>query len=58
MDEIISVAYAPNVDKSFIMKEVYNDGEPVSAEVVGWYWGEPDDDATEMYVGRLKAEYK
>lgn len=55
MDEIISVAYAKGVDKTFIMKEVYKDGESVSMEVVGWYWGEPDDAATEMYVGRTKA---
>lgn len=56
-EEIITV-YAPDDDMTFIMKyTLTKNGEPLSAECVGWYHGEPDEEDTERYIGKLKAEY-
>jgi len=57
MREEIYTVYAEGNDMTFIMKNIYNGDELVSTEVVGWYWGEPGEDATKACIGKLKAEY-
>lgn len=54
----IYTVYSPEGDMTFIMEDIYDaDGEPLSAECVGWYHGEPDDESTQYFIGKLKAEY-
>lgn len=50
--------YSPSYDITFIMEETYKDGEIISSEVKGFYYGEPDEEATEYFNGKLKAEYE
>lgn len=53
----IETVYAPAADITFIMRETTRDGEPVSTEVVGFYYGEPDEESTQHFIGKLKAEF-
>ena len=50
--------YAPGADITFIMKETSNEEGPVSTEVVGFYYGEPDEESTQRFIGKLKAEFE
>ena len=51
-------AYAPEFDMTFIMKDIgHNLPRLISTEVIGWYYGRPDDEATQKFTGKLKAEY-
>lgn len=52
MLEEIRTAYAEADDMTFIIKET-----ETSTEVIGFYWGEPDEEATKKFIGKLKAEY-
>lgn len=54
--EIITT-YAPDTDITFILRETYEGEEFVSTEVVGFYYGEPNDYSTSEFIGKLKAEY-
>lgn len=50
--------YSKEVDMTFIMENTYDaDGELLSTECVGWYHGEPDDESTAHFIGKLKAEF-
>ena len=49
--------YSREADITFIMKETSNEEGPVSTEVVGFYFGEPDEESTQRYIGNLKAEF-
>jgi hypothetical protein len=53
----IYTVYAKNHDMTFIMEDTYHNGEVITTECVGWYWGEPNDEATQEFIGKLKAEY-
>ncbi len=54
----IVAAYSAEADMTFILKEVTSaDGAPISTEVIGFYYGDPNDELTKEYVGKLKAEY-
>lgn len=54
----IRTVYSASEDITFILKETTNkDGDPVSTELVGFYYGTPNEDDTEKYIGALKAEY-
>ena len=53
----IVTTYAPDTDITFILRETYENGEPLSTEVVGFYYGGPDDNLTNEYNGSLKAVY-
>ena len=56
--EIIRECYSPEHDMTFLRKDVESrDGVLISMEVVGFYSGEPDAEATRTYNGSLKAEY-
>jgi hypothetical protein len=58
MRKEIYTTYAPAADMTFIMEDTFNaDNECTGTECVGWYYGEPTDDNTEYYKGKLKAEY-
>jgi len=53
-------AYSSSHDVTTIFLSRYLDAEcneAVSTEVIGFYWGEPNDDDTQNYTGELKAEY-
>lgn len=57
MEQHIYTVYATMHDMTFIMCDT-NDGEElISTKVVGWYYGEPNDEDTEAYTGKLIAEY-
>ena len=49
--------YADHHDMTFIMEDTYVGNEVASTECVGWYWGEPNEEATQTFIGKLKAEY-
>lgn len=53
MDGEFRSVYAEKDDMTFIVKEVWGE----STEVVGFYYGEPNDDLTKLFTGRLKAEF-
>ena len=54
----IQTAYSKEADMTFILKEITSaDGNPLSTEVVGFYYGEPNERDTRNYLGHLKAEY-
>lgn len=49
--------YAPDGDITFIMQDTYVGGEYKSTEVIGFHYGEPDENSIEWYSGKLKAEF-
>lgn len=51
--------YAKNDDMTFIVVDEIDDstGEVLSTAVTGFYFGEPDDEATEEFDGKPKACY-
>lgn len=50
--------YAKETDMTFIMQDTYDiSGDVISVECVGWYFGQPDECATKMYIGKIKAEF-
>lgn len=54
----ITTAYSSDTDMTFILLEETNkNGEPISTECVGWYYGSPNEDDTQRFFGKLKAEY-
>ena len=54
----IYACYARNDDITFIMEETYKNGEVISTEVKGFYYGEPDEKANNDFYGKLKAKFK
>lgn len=49
--------YAPSYDVTFVMEEYFTaEGVPVSLEVKGFYYGEPNEYCNEKYYGVLKAD--
>ena len=58
MKKAIETIYAPADDITFIMEHIQTDqGEPVQTAVVGWYYGEPDEENTEYYYGKTTASF-
>jgi hypothetical protein len=50
--------YTPDYDITFVMEEYFtDDGEPVSLEVKGFYYGEPTELDNKTFYGDLKAEF-
>lgn len=50
MKETIYTTYAPSDDKTFVMKDTWNDeGDLLKTECVGWYCGEEDEALTKRY---------
>lgn len=50
--------YAPDHDITFVMEECFTNGEPVSLEVKGFYFGEPTECDIETFYGDLKADFR
>lgn len=50
--------YSHEMDATFIMIDTYKDEEIISSECVGWYHGEPTEEDTEYFTGKLKATYE
>lgn len=49
--------YAPDHDITFVMEECFtDDGELVSLEVKGFYYGEPTEHYNKIFYGDLKAD--
>ena len=55
MTEIYTV-YAESDDMTFIMEKSKTNDDELVVEVKGFYYGEPNDQATKEYYGNLKAE--
>lgn len=53
----IYTTYAPDTDITFIMKDTYEGEDVVATEVVGFYYGEPNETDTKEFIGSLKAEF-
>lgn len=54
----IRTEYSASGDMTFILRETTStEGDPISTEVVGFYYGAPNDRDTRNYIGHLKAEY-
>ena len=47
-DEVYG-AYVPGEDKTVVFHNVYVNGELIVSQLVGWYCGEPDAEATKSY---------
>ena len=54
----IYTVYSEEADMTFIMKDMCEGEVVVSTEVIGFYYGEPDEEATEANTGCLKAEFE
>lgn len=53
MRKELETAYAADSDMTFIIENTYDeDDEILKIEVVGFYFGEPDEEATKMYADR------
>ena len=51
-------SYNHNADVTVIVEEIYSpDGEPISTEIKGFYFGEPDEESNKTFYGKLKATY-
>lgn len=55
--EKIFTGYCPEHDMTFILKDTITNGKEVSTEVIGFYFGGPDEQLTKRFTGKLKAEY-
>lgn len=54
----ITDTYAPDTDMTFILREISDEnGDPISTEVIGFYYGKPSDDLTKEFAGKLKANF-
>ena len=51
-------AYSEAHDMSFILKDTYIGGAIISTEVIGFYYGEPNVEATLANCGSLKADFE
>ena len=55
--ELYSV-YAESADMTFVMEDTYNEkGELISTECKGFYYGEPTEEDTRFFNGKLKGTY-
>lgn len=55
--ELYSV-YAHAADITFVMEDTTDEsGEFISTECVGFYYGEPTEEDTKFFKGKLKAEF-
>ena len=52
MNHLITT-YAPETDMTFILED-----DDAHTKVVGWYYGQPNPWATELFVGKLEAIYR
>ena len=58
---VIYGAYCPEHDITFVMQEEtkYNNGDPVLKQsVIGFYYGEPDEELNKEYSGKTSAIFE
>lgn len=55
MNKVIYEIYASNDDMTFILEDTWENGEHISTEVKGFYFGEPNETCTKTFYGNLKA---
>lgn len=58
--EKIRTAYSSDIDMTTIILQKFIDEdceEPLSTEVIGMYWGEPNDEDTHKYTGIIRHTY-
>jgi hypothetical protein len=53
--KMIYTVFAEKDDLTFIMEETEKDGKTI-VKVIGFYYGEPNEELTEEYTGKLVAE--
>lgn len=55
----IYTVYSSGSDMTFIMQDTLQKDtqDIISIEVIGFYFGEPDEELTKQYIGNLKAVY-
>lgn len=54
----ISVHYCEKDDMTFIMRDKYDDnGTLIEKACVGWYFGKPNKENTDEFIGKLVADY-
>lgn len=41
--------YIPGHDRTVVWQRLVVNGECIQDAIVGWYWGEPDDNATKQF---------
>lgn len=58
MKKIVYGIYAPDHNITFVMEKYFTDnGEPISLEVKGFYYGEPTEFDNKTFYGDLKADF-
>ncbi len=58
MKRYIETDHAPHMDITVIMEHIETDeGEPVQSSIVGWYYGEPNEESTAHFIGKLTTTY-
>ena len=58
MKKAVYGIYAPDYDITFVMEECCaDDGEPISLEVKGFYYGEPTEHDNKTFYGDLIAHF-
>ena len=50
--------YQNEYDVTFIMVDTWEDDEIISTECVGWYYGHPNEEDNDKFVGKLKGTYE
>lgn len=55
--EELYTAYCEGSDMTIIVKDFYTDDKLVATEVIGWYYGSPNEEDTTMFTGKLRAEF-
>lgn len=55
----IYTAYAPDADITFIMRDTFNlvGDDLESTAVIGFYYGKPDEETTNEFIGKTIAYY-
>lgn len=54
----IEEAFSASADITFILEHTYHNDECISTEVVGFYFGMPDEKSTAEFYGKTKAEFR
>ena len=60
MQTKIYTIYSEEANMTFIMEDTYDTDQEllISTEVKGFYYGDPDDEATKIFYGEVKTEFE
>lgn len=53
----IYTTYAPSEDITFILEDSWNGTGVITTEVKGLYFGEPNEEATKEFYGKLSLDF-